>query len=276
MLRKAGFSLVEISVVIFLISLILAFSLGFLNIRNDNDKFLETKVKIQKIIETINSFVILYKRLPCPMKFNDLSTGTESCDITFGFIPYDTLGLDNNYAYDAFGSLLEYKLATNLLNIYINTLSIPYSGNLLTIKNIEGDIITTKAAYAVLSRGSDQHIAYNREGQLTGDDSTVFSATDEVVYANANLKGSYTANIISDTGIYDNYLNYNTIEQIFSYHANGKITNSTCKLAEELFYSSKTNDDGSENSIDTLCDDGNILCKEVFTLLGLKILENCL
>ena len=76
--HKAGFSLLEMSIVIMLISIMVAISSGLIDKKKDlATKRRETENQMKEIEEAINLYVKTYRRLPCPA---DYSLPTSNAD----------------------------------------------------------------------------------------------------------------------------------------------------------------------------------------------------
>lgn len=128
--RSAGFSLVELAVVMAIVALILGGAMFTLTAQVETRNFNETQQRLEQAKELVLAFAAVNKRLPCPAAappappFNNATgTGSESpaggacTDFytgflpgrTIGFYPVDTLG----YALDAWGNRIRYAVTSS-------------------------------------------------------------------------------------------------------------------------------------------------------------------
>jgi len=140
--RKAGFSLVEMAIVLTIIGVVVASSVSMFRSNVDVAKYNDTQDKISTIKTALNRFYAANNRLPCPSqltkKVGDVGTGTNGdasygeeiyaglCDIAYtpanttvpagtykigaagtfvykGALPTHALALQDNMMYDGYG-----------------------------------------------------------------------------------------------------------------------------------------------------------------------------
>ncbi len=120
----SGFSLVELSVVILVVSFLLVEWVSLISGSAINNKAAITNYRTKVIYSAIKSFVAQNKRLPCPAPINEskstsTSYGTEgSCNagsgiyvsenLVYGMVPIATLGLGKEIAEDGYGAKFVY------------------------------------------------------------------------------------------------------------------------------------------------------------------------
>jgi prepilin-type N-terminal cleavage/methylation domain-containing protein len=107
--RARGFSLIELSVVLVLLTIVLGLGLGALNAQFQSANATVTKKRQELIREALIAHLGAARRLPCA---DDPTTGgvtgTEDCPATFGVLPYAILGLARESAEDGWGNLFSY------------------------------------------------------------------------------------------------------------------------------------------------------------------------
>src|SRR5574338_365227 len=109
--RAAGFSLIELSVVLVLLTIVLGLGLGALNAQLQSGNASVTRKRQELIRDALIVHLGAAKRLPCA---DDPAaggvTGGEDCPATSGVIPYATLGLSRETAEDGWGNLFSYAV----------------------------------------------------------------------------------------------------------------------------------------------------------------------
>lgn len=117
----AGFSLVEMAVVIVLMSMMLTLGVAALSVQQDNAAISATQKKQEAIKDALVAYLRTYKRLPCPETSTfpgNPANGSESrqspgdakslCQSYWGTVPYATLGLSRETALDGYDNLFTY------------------------------------------------------------------------------------------------------------------------------------------------------------------------
>lgn len=108
---EAGFSLIELSVVLVLLTIVLGLGLGALNAQFQSANTSLTKKRQDLIREALIAHLGAARRLPCA---DDPATGgvtgVEDCPASFGVVPYATLGLSRESAEDGWGNLFSYAV----------------------------------------------------------------------------------------------------------------------------------------------------------------------
>lgn len=124
--KQAGFTLVEMAIVLVIIGLLVSAFLTPLSAQRELKDYNETKQKIITIKEALLGFVVSNKRMPCPDTDGDglenlaaplvtddspnpgQSTQTFTCVNLEGLLPFQTLGVDK---LDSWSNLFSYRVA---------------------------------------------------------------------------------------------------------------------------------------------------------------------
>ncbi len=205
MQRRAGFTLLELGVILIVLSLLLSGAMAVLNQNIRMAKQTELKNKIAVIENALLSFQKSHHRLPCPAKmtlsdeaanFGIESVAAGNCNsgndtagnpavgnafstgfVRGGMLPVLALGLPEEYAYDPWGGRFFY--AVNSFMTAADAVSPPYDplGTLgdIVVKRISDNTADTSTAVVVLvSFGPNGHGAYKRGGviKFTGSSNT--------------------------------------------------------------------------------------------------------
>jgi len=114
---QAGFTLIEIAIVLLIVTILLGYTVAMFPIQQDLKKYRQVDREMDEIIEHLIAFAQVNGRLPCPDTSADAvapvntidgeedRAGTNDCEAFFGFLPGRTLGINGDY--DAAGVLLD-------------------------------------------------------------------------------------------------------------------------------------------------------------------------
>jgi prepilin-type N-terminal cleavage/methylation domain-containing protein len=159
-----GFSLIELSIVIVIMSFMLVGSIditvGLLNSARQSD----TIQRLRVIDKAIEAYIITNRKLPCPAGIklvpSDANYGKENCvanetsgikelnGILIGTIPVEELNLASKYIADGWDVKLQYQVVKDYA---IN------GDNSLFSKNVaDASCINTKFAYTIISHGKNK------------------------------------------------------------------------------------------------------------------------
>ncbi len=131
--KNNGFTLVEITLVLVIVSLLLGYTIAMVPIQQEIKQYRQAKGEMDKIVESLYAFAQVNSYLPCPAWFvagappvtsngfecrnNNIIAQdcdapfppnplTDSCDVWYGFVPGKTLGINGNYSATT-GALLD-------------------------------------------------------------------------------------------------------------------------------------------------------------------------
>lgn len=185
MKRWAGFTLIEMAVVVFLIGLIASMVLAAAKAQMASQAIRKTQSNEGAIKDALVTYLAANKRLPCP------ATGTSgvegrvttqvpppNCMTYYGLVPYQALGLSKNAAMDGWDNLIAYGVsyqwtanfgpAPAVQTIYVtNTAGNGFNvGNVggLFVNDQGGVQISNNAVAIIISQGPNGNGAYTAQG----------------------------------------------------------------------------------------------------------------
>ena len=159
-----GFTLVEMAIVLVIVGLLLNTLLTLLTAQRELRAIDATQQSLKQISESLNGFIILNGRLPCPSSQANptnanygLEDATCSANyVTEGYLPWKTLGVPDTDAWgikraaaaSAWNGYWRYRVDRNFTNASTfnsNILSIgsPWGTDLLTVRDGSGNAITS-------------------------------------------------------------------------------------------------------------------------------------
>ncbi len=208
-----GFSLIELSIVLFIGAILLTMGLRALNTQLDNSAYSVTKSRQEVVKDALSTYLGKNGRLPCPDtdavpdgNENRTAASPAACVKYFGVLPYATLGLSKELGLDGWENYFGYGISQNWTLTYnlsavgnipqTNNATIAFnvgnSGVLTTndrvpATNATPTTVTTAAVVVLISYGK------NGLGAITinGSQNVLPAAgTDELV--NVNVGGAGT------------------------------------------------------------------------------------
>lgn len=205
---SAGFSLIEIAIVLAIVGLLLGGLLPTLSAQIESRQIAETRKQMEDILESLTGFALINGRLPCPADGTG-SSGAEAvtgsgaaatCSLTLGVLPWTTLGVNET---DAWGRRFTYRVtstyadgadgtATASCNITSGvSFQLCSSGNLNVKATSGGTNVAANVPAVVVSHGKNGYGAFPHGGgtQLAGatgdeaenaDDDNIFVSKDQI------------------------------------------------------------------------------------------------
>lgn len=193
---QAGFSILELAIVLTVIALIVSSSLAVAAARMSAAKVESTLIRTQTLIEIIDSYVKTFGQLPCPAdpsaRPEDANFGVGSSDgagectatslvgqddYAIGSVPTATLGLMGSSGVDGWNRRFTYVVdkrltsRDNYLGVWDNSVNPPAvvvpaigNGSLIVRSATGGTVITNQAIYVLISHGSNGHGSWRAKG----------------------------------------------------------------------------------------------------------------
>jgi len=232
----AGYTLVELAVVLGVMGLITGSILSVATTRKESQNFTNINTHYDAIEDAIQRYVIKYGYLPCPasnkLAENTASFGRSDCAtaagagtgfaesgagtdiVRIGVVPTRTLGLPDSYMYDPWNDRIDFAVIKSLttssaaFNAYTTALTtgvikiVDYNGNQVT--NASAD---TVVSYILISHGKDTKGAYNRLGTLVTACNAAAkdgeNCNNDVIFRDTSIANSTTA-----ANYYDDYVRW--------------------------------------------------------------------
>lgn len=303
-----GFSLIELSIVLIIISLLISASILAYNNNNDLIKINQTNDKLKIIEQAIIAFLAINNRLPCAASLtittDNSNSGLEQCscndylinkisnlpttpvnfdcpdsNIIVGAIPYQTLSLPKEFLTDAWGNKIIYVVTKGLTgnnsSCSYGSPNIIYNFNncnmgLVSIYDANNKLIVNNAAYGLLSTG------INGLGSFSGggvNRSTIPVSVNELINYNVTNNGNLITQEYSHD--FDDIIKYRMKWQLIK-DVKLVISNSVCSIAEQISKTPEVNIDSVNYFY--LCNDQSAdpKCALYFNQLVDKINNLCL
>jgi prepilin-type N-terminal cleavage/methylation domain-containing protein len=209
---KKGYTLVELSIAILIISLLMAGVFSMLTGSINNSKATLTTQRVNQIYKSMGTYLMVNKRLPCPAsiltsKIDNIAYGQEvgtgagcvgagvyqsstSGNLFFGGVPIKALNLSSEYAEDGYGNKLNYFIDRRFTYNFVNPGS-PTSDSFGTLSSVSNIItVQEKQANATFSTLSTDVIfflfsgGFNGFGSFSTDNATQNAlATDDAKFS---------------------------------------------------------------------------------------------
>lgn len=177
--HEAGFSLLELAIVLVILGVIGGLSIPLLTAHMARAAFLKTRSNQEYVVNAIAVFVEKNNRFPCPAEAHitgeNFGIALENCRMekAKGIIPFKTLGISETYGRDGFKRLMTYVVEPELAKRQIKPSE--ESGGFITVKNEEeySVLVTVKKpeknqnyiAFVLISHGENGVGAYMGKGQ---------------------------------------------------------------------------------------------------------------
>lgn len=169
---RHGFTLIELSIVILILSLLTASGLALGTKMVERAAYIDTRKLIDQLQETLKDYYIVNGRLPCVGKMTaepsssnfgaevdcgSATTGTwRDGGVRIGAVPTRTLGLPDSAAADKFGGRIVYAVSEALTN----TSTFGSGDGAIMVRDISNTVVLNNAAFFLASMGRDRKGAY--------------------------------------------------------------------------------------------------------------------
>lgn len=107
-----GFSLIEVAIVLAIIGVIIGMGLPILTKHYTHTKIAATKERMEHITHVLAGWVLAHGNLPRPS--TNENNGTADDHAANGYIPFATIGIDENMSKDGFGKRFRYTIEPHL------------------------------------------------------------------------------------------------------------------------------------------------------------------
>lgn len=195
--RKLGFTLVELSIVVLIVSFLIAGSLIVSKTATDSTKVKITQDRLNEIYKALTNYVARNKRLPCPALLTTVKgtstygdeaatpgtcTGLSSATamssfiyLVYGMVPFKALGLDPEMAEDAWGTKISYITARAFTTVSTQYSSTGFEGmkampapdkvgdtwDMIAIQGPAGTTVVNHAMITLISHGANKYNGWN-------------------------------------------------------------------------------------------------------------------
>lgn len=189
-MKKGGFTLLEMSIVITIISILVGGGVAVFIVSLQRYQLQATYDKMHALQEALFQYRIAFDRLPCPaditLSADDKDFGVEAenqqdCDgspsANFnmpsgsdedpheGMVPTKTLRLPDDYAFDGWGRRILYSVSGEMtLDNAFTTINANDTTERMKVNDASGNPKTEVAAYVLLSLGANGHGGFSRAG----------------------------------------------------------------------------------------------------------------
>lgn len=233
---RAGFSILELAIVLTVIALIVSSSLAVAASRISAAKVESTIDKTQTLMELTDAYVRNFSRLPCPANprakpsdadfgigYDDGAGNCTAANIiisgnaAIGAVPTSTLGLSPSSSTDGWNRRFTYAVdqrlsnATNYLGVAANPAAIPpvaavapMDGSLAVFNAAGGAQITNQAVFVLISHGSNGHGSWRAKGGSVRLEADPIPGADEL--ENTDDDSTFVQQLGSPT--FDDFVQY--------------------------------------------------------------------
>ncbi|MFO0389061.1 MAG: type II secretion system protein [Alphaproteobacteria bacterium] len=241
-----GFSLLEISVVLIIISTIIGVGVAYLGLSVEKAQRDTTTQRMQAIQKALLDYRRAFGAIPCPSDITlavtntafgrgNLTTpcdagttdpnynGDMGPDVWVGGVPVRTLKLPDEYAFDGWGRRFTYAVDQNFtsaMNITgFHLFAVDSDPGTVPIADGNGNTITSNALYAIVSHGPNGHGAFTRYGTARVNASSSNTYEQQNCGCNASavytlygsfVQGPYTTDTADSTDTFDDIVVYGT------------------------------------------------------------------
>jgi len=222
--REAGFSLIELAIVLVILGMIAGMSLPLLTAHITRTAFHKTRSNQEYVVNALAAFMEKNKRFPCPgepqKEGAKFGLAQESCfmEKAKGIIPFKTLGISEVYAHDGFKRLMTYVVEPDLTKRHRSHQE-EVSGSII-IQNEEGFPVipapkkTEKnpnyIAFVLISHGESGGGAYLGKGKIGKITHSSMSA-----HKQENSDDNF---VFVESSLTDDLLRWESRNQFFQYY----------------------------------------------------------
>lgn len=164
-MRRAGFSLLELSVVLTILAVVVAGGLTLSSAKVQQDKLGNTYDEMKEIAQAISIYVNEHGCMPYPAAGTAVpggatygrepaanaecaTTGGTGSAVLAGTVPFYSLGLPDEYGSDEWG----YRYTYAVTDTAVEAITSSYTGA-ITVNDTGGNAITTEGAFVLVSHG---------------------------------------------------------------------------------------------------------------------------
>lgn len=260
--KKSGtaFTLIELSVIIVLISVIVAGLVSISAGKIANQKAASGNDNIAMIYRTLGKYLIANKKLPCPASLKEVKSSsstygtaisatdcvgagvyqsTTSTNLVYGMAPTQTLGLSDDFGEDAYANKIIYVVDKRLTTTTGDSFETNIGNS--TLITISGNASLTNAIFILMSRGANSSGAYaanfanapaasSDSNELSNDASGI---NDGVSPPTSTFDGTF---IKSSSTTFDDVVFYTTKDLMFDDFDAWKIIPCTSASSTETLY----------------------------------------
>jgi len=195
-IHKKGYSLVELSIVVIILSVLVSGGLSIITGSANNSKIRITRERMNEVYKAMGNYLLANGALPCPASILEIKSSSStygtagttvgvcnvgagvyagsaglSANLVYGMVPVQTLGLSADMAEDAFGNKFTYIVSKGFTdpNLTITTsgfgsifpatgFTVPTAGFITIRENIGGSfqVNTNDAIFAIISHGGNK------------------------------------------------------------------------------------------------------------------------
>lgn len=172
-IRRMGFTLIEMAIVVAILGVVLAAGLQIYGQRLAVERELETRRKMDVIEDALKTFYLVNGRLPYPANgavVSGNSLGVESSVVTtglalsnrayIGVIPSRTLNLPDDVLLDAYGNKFTYVVDGDCCVSWAASCGDTSTTNNISVLDAANTAITSSAVYLLLSHGPNMYGAW--------------------------------------------------------------------------------------------------------------------
>lgn len=218
--RPSGFTLIEMAVGLFLLTILLGSLLVPLSTQVEARQIAETKRQMEEIKEALIGFAVVNGYLPCP----DLTTGANSNDgqedtsgsvcasnytsgqMSSGNLPWSTLGLGSE---DVWGNRYKYVVNERYARRSPSVITLSNTGTYVRVCDSSttcGTPITANAIAVIISHGSNRLGAINSSNGTQIDASTAGTDESENLDTDRDIVQRTQSNVTSGGGVFDDII----------------------------------------------------------------------